>query len=55
MKRGASVAATTPTTRHDLPGRLVNFEAAREKHDSRADFLADMFQMGDPLADGVIS
>lgn len=38
-----------------LPGRLVNFEEARAKHGSQADLMAEMLQVGDPLADAVIS
>jgi hypothetical protein len=37
------------------PGRLVNFEAARAKHGSKADLVAEMLQIGDPLADAVVS
>ncbi|MEU9919342.1 oxygenase MpaB family protein [Streptomyces sp. NPDC051001] len=37
-----------------LPGRLVNFEKARDAHGSRADLMAEMLQAGDPLADAVI-
>ncbi|GAB2981062.1 oxygenase MpaB family protein [Streptomyces pseudoechinosporeus] len=47
------MATTTQSTRR--PGRLVNFEAAREKHGSRADLMAELLQAGDPLADAVIS
>jgi hypothetical protein len=39
----------------ERPGRLVNFEVAREKHGSKAEFMAAMLQVGDPLADAVIS
>lgn len=37
-----------------LPERVTNFEEARAKHGTRADFMLDMLQVGDPLADAVI-
>jgi len=46
------MTTTAQTTKR--PGRLVNFEAAREEHGSRADFMAEMLQVSDPLADAVI-
>ncbi|OJT20668.1 hypothetical protein BO221_30545 [Archangium sp. Cb G35] len=36
-------------------GRLVNFEAARARHGEKADFMARMLAVGDPLADAVIA
>jgi hypothetical protein len=39
----------------ERPGRLVNFEEARKRHGSKADLMAEMLQIGDPLADAVIS
>ncbi|GAB2764530.1 oxygenase MpaB family protein [Streptomyces bullii] len=38
----------------ERPGRLLNIEEARKKHGSRADFMVEMLQAGDPLADAVI-
>ncbi|MEW2134852.1 oxygenase MpaB family protein [Streptomyces sp. NPDC005435] len=43
------------TTQHNLPARLVNLETARDKHGPKADLMADMLQVGDPLADAVIA
>jgi hypothetical protein len=47
------VASTGESTKR--PERLVNFEEAREKHGSRADFMVEMLQVGDPHAAAVIS
>ncbi|ATB31081.1 oxygenase MpaB family protein [Melittangium boletus] len=37
-----------------IPNRLVNFEATRARHGDKADFMARMLAVGDPLADAVI-
>jgi hypothetical protein len=38
-----------------LPQRLANLETAREKYGYKVDFMIEMLQVGDPLADAVIS
>src|SRR2546427_11916379 len=46
----------TPTSNNaERPQRLVNLEAARAKYGCKVDFMAEMLQVGDPLADAVIS
>jgi hypothetical protein len=47
------VVATVRST--GRPGRLVNLDAAREKYGSTADLMVEKLQVGDPLADAVIS
>jgi len=38
----------------EFPHRLVNLEATRARHGDKADFMARMLAVGDPLADAVI-
>jgi hypothetical protein len=38
-----------------LPKRLANLETARQKYGYKVDFMIEMLQVGDPLADAVIS
>ncbi|MCC9306819.1 DUF2236 domain-containing protein [Kitasatospora sp. RB6PN24] len=44
---------TTTHTTAPLPERLVNFEAAKAAHGERAEHMARMLTVGDPLADAV--
>jgi hypothetical protein len=46
------MSTTEQRVRH--PERLVNFEEARSRHGAKADFMAEMLRVGDPLADAVI-
>jgi hypothetical protein len=46
---------TTTSNNAERPQRLVNLEAARAKYGCKVDFMAEMLQVGDPLADAVIS
>jgi hypothetical protein len=46
---------TTKSNNAERPKRLVNLEAARAKHGCKVDFMAEMLQVGDPLADAVIA
>ncbi|MEN3267507.1 oxygenase MpaB family protein [Pseudonocardia sp.] len=46
------MSTTEQVIRH--PERLINFEDARSRHGAKADFMAEMLHVGDPLADAVI-
>ncbi|GAA3706944.1 oxygenase MpaB family protein [Streptomyces tremellae] len=45
---------TTAQDPLQFPARLVNLEAAQDKHGEKADHMARMLMVGDPLADAVI-
>jgi hypothetical protein len=46
---------TTKSNNAERAKRLVNLEATRAKHGCKVDFMAEMLQVGDPLADAVIA
>ncbi|MGW8555140.1 oxygenase MpaB family protein [Streptomyces tubercidicus] len=49
------MATTAAEGRSPFPERLVNYEAAQAEHGERAEEMARMLTVGDPLADAVIA
>ena len=43
-----------PVRGDTLPGRLAGMDEARKRHAAKVDFMTEMLDVGDPLADAVI-